>query len=348
MPLRLADLAVRFGCELRGDPDVLVERVGTLQDAGPGEVAFLANPRYRRHLATTRASAVVLDAASAADCPTAALLHRNPYATYARIAQLLHPGRRLPYGVHESAVVAAEARIDATASVGAGAFVGPGCVLEPGAQVGPGCVLLGDVAVGADTELVARVTLGYGVRLGQRCIVHPGVVIGADGFGHAPDVDGYVKVPQIGRVTIGNDVEIGANSTIDRGAIGDTVLADGVKIDNLVQIGHNVRVGAHTVIAGCVGVSGSTTIGARCILGGMVGIAGHLQICDDVVLTGRTSVLNSINKPGMYGGALHEQPFGSFRRSAARFRHLDELARRLRALERRVGSTDTQDGDDDL
>jgi UDP-3-O-[3-hydroxymyristoyl] glucosamine N-acyltransferase len=341
--MRLAELAVRFGCELRGDPDVVVERVGTLQDAGPGALTFLANPLYRRHLATTRASAVVLQPQVAQDCPTAALLHANPYATYARIAQLLHPERREPAGVHASATVADDARIDPAASVAAGAFIGPGCTIEAGAQIGPGCVLLEKVTVGGDSRLVARVTLGRGVRLGRRCIVHPGAVLGADGFGHAPDTDGYVKVPQIGSVVVGDDVEIGANSTIDRGAIDDTVIGDGVKIDNLVQIGHNVRVGAHTVIAGCTGVSGSTTIGTRCVIGGMVGFAGHLQICDDTVITGKTAVVGSIRTPGMYSSALAGDLTARFRRNAARFQRLDEYVQRLIAIERRLGIKKVRD-----
>jgi UDP-3-O-[3-hydroxymyristoyl] glucosamine N-acyltransferase len=343
MPSRLADLAVRFGCELRGDPDVVVERVGTLQDAGPGELAFLANPLYRRHLATTRASAVVLSPQAAQDCPTSALLHANPYATYARIAQLLHPEPREPPGVHPSAVVADGARIDPTASVGPGAFVGSGSAIAARAQVGPGCVLLENVAIGEDSRLVARVTLSRGVRLGRRCIVHPGAVLGADGFGHAPDKDGYVKVPQLGSVIVGDDVEIGANSAIDRGAIEHTVIGDGVKIDNLVQIGHNVRVGAHTVIAACTGISGSTTIGARCVIAGMVGFAGHLQICDDTVITGGTSVIGSIRTPGMYSGTLAGDETTRFRRNAARFQRLDEYVQRLIAIERKLGIKKVRD-----
>jgi UDP-3-O-[3-hydroxymyristoyl] glucosamine N-acyltransferase len=194
---------------------------------------------------------------------------------------------------------------------------------------------------------VARVTLGRAVRTGRRCLVHPGAVIGGDGFGHAPDVDGYVKVPQLGGVVIGDDVEIGANSTIDRGAIEDTVIGDGVKIDNLVQIGHNVRVGEHTVIAGCTGISGSTTIGRRCMLGGAVGVAGHLEICDDVVIAGRTTVLASITEPGLYSSAMRQDHMTRFRRNEARFRQLDELAKRLRRLERAMGAATEKNDDDD-
>jgi UDP-3-O-[3-hydroxymyristoyl] glucosamine N-acyltransferase len=344
MPLRLAELAVRFGCELRGDPDTLVERVSPLQEASPGSLAFLANPKYRRYLASTGASAVVLDAASARDCPVAALVARNPYATYARIAQLLYPQPGFMPGCHPTAVIEPGASLDPTAWVGAHAYVADGVVIGPRVFVGPGSVLLAGVQVGADTRLVARVTIGEGVRIGSRCIVHPGAVIGADGFGHAPDAGAYVKVPQVGSVVLGDDVEVGANSTIDRGALGDTEIGDGVKVDNLVQIGHNCRVGAHTVIAGCAGISGSTTIGRRCMIGGMVGIAGHLEICDDVAITGLSAVTATIRQPGVYSATFPADEVRRFRRNAARFNQLDDLARRLKRLE---GAGDAQgDGDE--
>ena len=333
MPLRLAELAVRFGCELQGDPDALVERVAPLQDATPGALAFLANPKYRRHLAATRATAVVLDPSAVAECRVAALVTRNPYATYARIAQLLHPEPPAPAGRHPSAVVEAGAQLDPSVHVGPHAYVAAGAVIGPRVTIGPGSVVLAGAHIGADTRLVARVTVCEGVRLGERCLLHPGVVIGADGFGQAPDAGRYVKVPQIGSAEIGDDVEVGANTTIDRGAIGDTVIGDGVKIDNQVQIGHNVRIGEHTVIAGCAGISGSTVIGRRCMIGGMVGIVGHLEICDDVALTGRTMVSSSIRQPGVYSSALPADEARHFRRNAARFQKLDELARRVRRLE---------------
>jgi UDP-3-O-[3-hydroxymyristoyl] glucosamine N-acyltransferase len=333
MPLRLAELAVRFGCELRGDPDTLVERVAPLQEASSGSLAFLANPKYRKYLASTGASAVVLDAASARDCPVAALVARNPYATYARIAQLLYPAAQFVPGRHPTAVIESGAAIDATAWIDAHAYVGAGVVIGPRVFVGPGSVLLAGVQLGADTRLVARVTLGEGVRIGSRCILHPGAVIGADGFGHAPDAGAYVKVPQVGSVVLGDDVEVGANSTIDRGAIGDTEIGEGVKIDNLVQIGHNCRVGAHTVIAGCAGISGSTSIGRRCMIGGMVGMAGHLEICDDVAITGLSAVTASIRQPGVYSATFPADEVRRFRRNAARFNQLDDMARRLKRLE---------------
>ena len=349
MPARLADLAVRFGCDLHGDPDAVVDRVAPLQDAGPGSISFLANPRYRRHLGSTGATAVVLDAAAADECPVAALVCRNPYATYARIAQLLHPPPPVTPGRHPSAVVEAGADVDPSAWIGPHAYVAGGARIGARASIGPGSLLLEGASVGPDSRLVARVTLGAGVRIGSRCILHPGAVIGADGFGHAPDAGIYVKVPQLGSVLIGDDVEVGANTTIDRGTIGDTVIDEGVKIDNQVQIGHNVRVGAHTVIAGCVGIAGSATIGKRCMLGGMVGVVGHLEICDDVALTGKTMVSSSITRPGVYSGALPADEARLFRRNAARFRRLDDLANRVRRLEGAAGAAGAagEDADDE-
>jgi UDP-3-O-[3-hydroxymyristoyl] glucosamine N-acyltransferase len=230
-------------------------------------------------------------------------------------------------------VVEPGASVDGSAWVGAHAYVAAGATIGPRVFVGPGSMVMGEARVGADSRLVARVMLCERVRIGERCILHPGAVIGADGFGHAPDGGTYVRVPQVGAVSIGDDVDVGANTTIDRGAIGDTVISHGVKIDNQVQIGHNVRIGEHTVIAGCVGISGSAVIGRRCMLGGMVGVVGHLEICDDVLVTGRTMVSSSIRQPGMYSSALAADESKRFRRNAARFQKLDELAKRVRRLE---------------
>lgn len=338
----LGQLAARFGLVLRGDPDASVTRVATLRDAGPGSVTFLANPRYRRYLGETRATAVIVDEAAASDCTVSALVTRNPYAAYARIAAFLHPQPVMPALVHPSAVVdptaqvAASAHVAAMAVVEAGASIGERAVIGAGSVVGAGCV------IGADTRLAARVTLYHGVRLGERCIVHSGVVIGADGFGIAQDTDGWVKVPQLGSVRIGNDVEIGANTTIDRGAIDDTVIEDDVKLDNQIQIAHNVRIGAHTAIAGCVGISGSTTIGRRCMIGGAVGIAGHLEIADNVAVLGLTLVSRSITKPGIYSSSIPAMEAGDWRRVVARVKHLDELFDRVRSLEGRAPAKDPE------
>jgi UDP-3-O-[3-hydroxymyristoyl] glucosamine N-acyltransferase len=344
--LSLGELAVRFGCTLQGDPDVRVTHVATLERADPQALTFLANPRYRRFLPQTKAGAVVLDAKSAGECPVSALIAKNPYAVYARIAALLHPAPPVMPGRHASAVVDPSAVIDPTAAIGPLAVIGARARIGARCAIGPGCVLLDDVTIGADTRLVANVTLCSSVAIGERCLLHPGVAIGADGFGLAPSEGEWLKVPQVGGVRIGNDVEIGANTTIDRGAIDDTVIDNGVKLDNQIQIGHNVRIGAHTAIAGCSGISGSTTIGARCMIAGQVGIAGHLTICDDVVVTGRSFVNSSIRKPGYYSGGLTVDEATRFRKNAARFHRLDELARQVRRLANETGETGAEDPDE--
>jgi UDP-3-O-[3-hydroxymyristoyl] glucosamine N-acyltransferase len=335
MSATLRELAERFDCALHGPGEARVDRVGTLTGAGPDALAFLANPHYRPQLAATRAGAVVLEEQYRAECPVPALVSANPYAAYARIAAWLHAAPAPTPGIHPSAVVAADARIDPTAEVAAQAVVGAGSVVEESAVVGPGCVLGARVRIGAGSRLAARVTVLDGVEIGRRCILHPGVVIGADGFGFAEDRGTRVKVPQLGGVVIGADVEIGANTTIDRGAIDDTVIEDGVKIDNLVQIAHNVRVGAHSVVCGTAAIAGSTRIGRRCVLAGGVGIIGHLDICDDAVFLVRCLVTHSVSTPGVYSGSLPADEAARWRRNASRFKHLDDYAQRLRALERR-------------
>jgi UDP-3-O-[3-hydroxymyristoyl] glucosamine N-acyltransferase len=347
MSVSLGELAVRFGCELRGDPNTLIERVGTLANAQAGALAFLANPRYRSQLSETRATAVILTAAVADACPTAMLVCENPYATYARIAQLINPPPGFAPGVHPSAVIATSARIHDSACVGALAFVGEEVVIGPRCFVGPHSVLLAGVTLAEDVRLVARVTLGSGSVVGARTVLHPGVVLGADGFGFAPERGSWVKVPQLGVVRLGADVEVGANTTIDRGAIEDTVIEDDVKIDNLVQIGHNVRIGSHTVIAGCTGISGSTTIGKRCLIGGAVGIAGHISIADDVVATGFSAIANSLTKPGLYSSTLPVEEARTWRRLQANFKRSGLLAARVRRLEQAAGLNAEQEPTDE-
>ncbi len=320
----LGELAVRFGLELRGAPDIRITHVATLSQAAEGALSFLANSRYRRSLRTTRASAVVLTAEEAQNCPAAALVTPNPYLMYARIAWLFHPPEEEAPGIHPSAVVAGSARIAASAGVGALAVIEEYVELGERVRIGPGCIVQRGVRVGADTRLIARVNLYPGARIGERCIVHAGAVIGADGFGFASDRGAWLKVPQVGGVRIGDDVEIGANTTIDRGAIGDTVVEQGVKLDNQIQVGHNVTIGAHTAIAGCTGISGSTTLGKRCMVGGMVGFAGHLTIADDVVITGCSLVSASIKEAGSYSSGMPAVPTRAWRRMVAQLRRLGE------------------------
>ena len=324
---------MRFGCELRGEPDVLVEHVATLAGADSRSLAFLANPRYKPQLAQTKAAVVVLDAASAADCPTAALVCANPHATYARIAAILHARPQAPAGVHPTAVVAASARIDPTASVAAQCVIGEHVVIGPRVFVGPQSVLEDGVTLAEDVYLCARITLCLGVEIGARTVIQPGAVIGGDGFGFAPERGRWIKVPQVGSVRVGPDVEIGANTTIDRGAVGDTVIEEGVKLDNLIMIAHNVRVGAHTVIAALTGISGSTVIGKNCQIAGEVAIGGHLTIADGVVFTGTTMVSHSIPEPGVYSSGIPLEKANVWRRMVARFKRIDRLEARIKKLE---------------
>lgn len=345
MAIALGELAVRFGCELRGDPDAAVDHVAPLSSAGSGALTFLANPRLAGQLTSTRATAVVLDPQHAADCPAAVLISPYPHALYARIAALLYPVPPLRPGVHASALVDEAAQIDASAEVGAFAVVGAGTRVGPRCLVGPGSILGRGVELGADTRLVARVTLEWGVRVGERVLIHPGVVIGADGFGLAREAERWIKVPQVGAVVIGDDVEIGANTTIDRGAIDDTVIHEGVKLDNQIQVGHNVHIGAHTAIAACTGIAGSTRIGARCMVAGAVGFGGHLEICDDAVFTGMAMVSHSIREPGVYSSLIPVEPLRRWKRVVARLKLLaDRDTRRAGAqIPERVQRSGEQD-----
>ena len=337
MSLSVADIAVRYGCRIAGDPDARVARVATLENASGDCISFLANPRYRRWLSQTQAAAVILAPDDASECPTTALITDNPYSVYARVATELAPAVALVAGVHAAATVSAQAQVPASCEVGPGAVIAAGAVLGERVFVGPGVVIGRDCQVGDDTRLIANVTLCHGVRFGQRCIVHPGSVVGSDGFGIAQEPEGWFKVPQLGSVQIGDDVEIGACTSIDRGAIEDTVIEDGVKLDNQIQVAHNVHIGAHTVVAACVGISGSTRIGQRCMIAGAVGFVGHLDIADDVIITGQTMVNRSIDEPGgVYSSALPMDEARRWRRNSARFRKLDELAKRLSKLEKKL------------
>lgn len=341
MRARLGDLATRFGCELVGDPETVVTHVATLANAGPEALSFFANPAYRARLQNTAAAAVVLGPGDAEICPVAALVAGEPYATYARIAGLLHPPESLPPGIHASAVVDTSAKVADSAYVGPHAVIGPGSVVAEHAAIGANAVVGPRCRIGRHTRLHANVTLVQDVTIGERGIVHPGAVIGADGFGNARGDAGWIKVPQIGGVRIGDDVEIGANTTIDRGAIEDTVLENGVRLDNLVQIAHNVHLGEHTAMASLSGISGSTVVGRRCMFGGQSGVVGHISICDDVVVGGATMISKDIREPGFYTGSFPAEKDRDWKRKVARFRRLDELAGRVKRLE---GDDDRDEG----
>lgn len=334
--ITLGELVDRLGGQLEGERGIRLTSVGTLSTAGPQALGFLANAHYRSQLPTTKAACVVLREDDTELCPVASIVAQDPYVYYARAAALIVPGPTAAPGMAPSAVIDPSAHVDPAAWIGPHAVVGPGVHIAAGASIGAGTVLGEGVRIGAHTRLSANVTILASARLGQRCLLHPGVVVGGDGFGIAWDGSKWIKVPQLGGVEIGDDVEIGANTAIDRGAIEDTIIESGVKLDNLIQIGHNVRIGAHTVIAGCTGISGSTTIGPRCMIGGQVGIAGHLDIAGGTVITGKTLVSRSIQKSGQFSGAIPMDDSRQWRRNSARFRRLDELARRITKLERDI------------
>ena len=375
MPATLDELASRFGCRVVGSGGaggaagevaasggagdesadrrgvaaggVTVARVATLESATPDAISFLANPLYRSRLATTRAGAVVLDESAAGDCPVPCLVTDNPYARYAEIAAFLHPAPVPKPGIDVDASVDGTAEVHPGAAVGPRAVVGARSRLAEGVVIGPGAVVGAGVTIGPGTRIAPLASVLDGVTIGARCIVHSGAVIGADGFGFAEDGGRWIKVPQLGSVTIGDDVEVGANTTVDRGTIENTVIEDGVKLDNLVQIAHNVRVGAHTVMAAMSGAAGSTKIGRRCMVGGGVVMVGHLTICDDVMFTFRSVVTKSVSEPGAYGGSLPAEEASKWRRNAARFRQLDAMHERLKALGRQLAGLTRTPSDHD-
>ena len=339
MTFTLSEVADHIGAAVVGDSDAIVRGLGSLEHACLGDLTHLSSPAYRRFLAGTAATAVILRRGDVGECPTNALVVDNPYHAYA-VASTLFETRPAPSpGVHPRAVVDASARLGEGVSIGPSAVVMEDAELGDRVAVGAGAHVGAGVVLGADTAILANAVLYHGVRLGARCIVHSGAVIGADGFGFAPDAHGRLQaIAQVGGVRIGDDVSIGALSAVDRGAIGDTVIADGVKIDNLVQVGHNCDIGAHSVICGCTGIVGSTRIGRHCVLGGGVGVGGDgpVEICDGVTVSAMTHVTSSINEPGIYsGGTLHAKT-RRWKRSALRFAELDGLAKRVARLEKEV------------
>jgi len=320
--LTLREIVARLGGEAIGEAAAPITGVGTLDSAGPHEIAFLANPRYRGRLATTRAGAVILGLADRDAATMPRIVADNPYAYYAHTVSLFHPESGGAPGIHPFAQVDGSANVDASAEIGAFVVIGAGSTIGPRARIGAHSVIGANASVGEGTRLHPRVTIYDGCVIGARGIVHSGVVIGADGFGMAREGDHWLKIPQVGGVRIGDDVEIGANTTIDRGALDDTVIGDGVKLDNQIQIAHNCVIGAHTVIAGCTGISGSVTIGRGCMIGGGVGIVGHIAIADGVVVSGFTFVTKSLTRPGTYTSGMPVMPHAEWLRNAAHLRRL--------------------------
>lgn len=334
----MAELANHCHAELRGDPKLRIDRVATLESAGAHDIAFVAGDKHSAKLASSAAGAVILTEKDAARFQGNALVCNNPRLCLAKIAALLHPPMPVTAGRDATAVVSDSARIGADVTIGPQSVIETGAEIGAGVIIGPGCHVAAGAKIGAGSRLYAHVSIGERCVLGERCIVQPGAVIGSDGFGYARDGSQWQKILQLGSVVIGDDVEIGANTTIDRGAIDDTVIERGVKLDNLIHVAHNVHIGADTAIAACVGIAGSTRIGRRCTIAGQVGIVGHIEITDDVHITGATVVSRSIRQAGTYSSGSPLEPYQSWLKNAVRMRQLDDMARRLKKLEQKLDS----------
>lgn len=326
-----AELAERFALSLHGDGNTAVRGVATLAGAQSHQLAFLANSKYRSQLPGSGAGIVVLRAEDAELAPHAALIARDPYSAFAKIAALFEPRPQRPAGIHPSAAIDGSAEVSPDAHIGPFVSIGARSKIGPGCVVGPNCSIGEDCSLEADCELQARVTLVARVRLGKRVRILPGAVLGAAGFGLAMEAGKWLNVPQLGGVVVGDDCEIGANTCIDRGALDDTVLEEDVRLDNQVQIGHNVRIGAHTAMAGCSAAAGSAKIGRYCLIGGAAGVLGHLEICDKVTITAMSLVTSSIREPGEYSSGTPLTDNRTWRKNAARFKQLDAIARRIGA-----------------
>ncbi|KIY40868.1 MULTISPECIES: UDP-3-O-(3-hydroxymyristoyl)glucosamine N-acyltransferase [Pseudomonas] len=334
--MTLGQLAEALGATLKGPEALQITGLATLQEAGPGQLSFLANPQYRKFLDNSQAAAVLLKAADAEGFAGNALIVADPYLAYARISHLFDPKPKAVAGIHPSAVVAEDAQVDASASIGPFAVIESGARIAANVTVGAHCVVGARCVIGEGGWLAPRVTLYHDVTIGKRVVIQSGAVIGGEGFGFANEKGVWRKIAQIGGVTIGDDVEIGVNTAVDRGALSDTRIADGVKLDNQIQIAHNVQIGEHTAMAACVGISGSTRIGKHCTIAGGVGMVGHIDVCDNVFVSGMTMVTRSITEAGAYSSGTAMQPLAEWRKSAARIRHLDDMAKRLQQLEKRV------------
>ncbi|MAX33017.1 MAG: UDP-3-O-(3-hydroxymyristoyl)glucosamine N-acyltransferase [Halomonadaceae bacterium] len=332
----LDELAERLNARVIGDGQRTVSGLATLSDAGPHELTFLANRAYLKYLPATKAAAVLLHPDHAEECPTACLTLDNPYLGYAELSRLFDPlAARYRPGVHASAVVAESAKLGDNVEIGPQVVIEDGAVIGDDVVIGPGSVVGADSVIGAGSRLHAHVSVCHGVVVGERVVLNSHCVIGGDGFGFAHDGSRWHKIAQLGGVVLGNDVEVGSCSSIDRGALGDTVIGNDVKIDSQVQIAHNVQIGDHSALAGCVGIAGSTKVGRHCMLGGGVGLSGHLTLCDGVQVTGMSLVTNSIHEPGVYSSGTGSMRNALWRKNAVRFKQLDELAKRVTRLEKK-------------
>lgn len=333
----LRELADMFGGQVVGSPETCVHGLASLQTATANDLTFLANAQYKKFLAQSQAGAFLLKSEHVDEHFNGnALLVSDPYLIYAKISHLFDKKPKAKQGIHPTAVIAETACVDPSACIGAYVVIEADAVVCPGVIVGPHSFIGERCVIGEHGWLAPKVTLYHDVRIGKRVVIQSGAVIGGDGFGFAMEKGDWFRIAQIGGVVLGDDVEVGANTTIDRGALSDTIIGNDVKLDNQIMIGHNVQVGDHTAMAACVGISGSTKIGKRCIIGGSVGMAGHLEVCDNVMLTGMTMVTKSISEPGTYSSGTSMQPSTEWRKSVARFRHLDDMARRIQQLEKKL------------
>lgn len=338
--IRLADLAQQLDAELYGDGDIAISSIASMQSATTGQITFLANSRYREQLAHVQASAVVLTASDLKLCKTAALVVKNPYLTYACMAQLLDTTPQPAQNIASSAVIDSTAKLGKNVSVGANAVIESGVELGDDVVIGAGCFVGKQTNISRGSRLWANVTIYHEIQIGQDCLIQSGTVIGADGFGYANNCGNWVKIPQLGTVVIGDRVEIGACTTIDRGSLDNTLIGNGVIIDNLCQIAHNVVIGDNTAVAGGVIMAGSLKIGRYCMIGGASVINGHMEICDKVTVTGMCMVMRSITEPGVYSSGIPLQPNKIWRKTAVLVMNIDEISTRLKAVERKVGKND--------
>ena len=337
--IRLGEIVEKLGGQLEGDESILVTQVASLAQACSGQIAFLASAKYRPQLQSTHASAVIVPPGFVAETSLPKIIHTNPYAYYARVAALLNPPDQRPVGQHPSAVVGSD--IPVATRVGERVVIGKDVVLGENVTLYPGCVIGDGVSIGDDSVLYPNVVVYRDCRIGQRAIIHAGAVIGSDGFGFAKEGERWVKIPQIGSVVMGDDVEVGANTSIDRGALDDTVIEDGVKLDNQIQVAHNVHIGEHTAMAGCVGIAGSARIGRRCTIGGAGMIVGHIEIADDIHVSAGTMITKSLSRPGQYTGVFPMETHEEWLKNAAQLKRLTKLTERVAELEKKLKSLET-------
>ena len=335
--LTLLELAHISGSDLQGDPDCIISNVASIDKATQGEVSFVRENKYKIHLSKTKASAVILPENMANDFSGNKLINSDPYLAYAKIVEALFPIENPNWGIHPSATIHKTATIAANVYIGENVVIGENSEIKSQAIIGAGCAIAKNCSVGRYTELKPNVTLYDACKLGEHCLIHSGAILGADGFGFVPQKEGkWYKIPQIGNVILGDNVEIGANTCIDRAALGSTTIGNGVKLDNLIQIGHNVTIGDDTAVAAHTAIAGSVKIGKRCRIAGAVAIAGHLEIVDDVTITGRSLISHAIRKSGVYSSGIVASENHIWRKNVARFRKLDDLFRRVITLEKNV------------